>query len=317
MEPSISSQHKNLVGENVNSTTSIVLNESSSSSSSNGILEQEFNANTTVLAMIAFGNATRQNHVQRCVRSARARGQWTGRILIVTDSPQSYASLVEHDPLIHLITPHREDWEDLPFFQEIKAKFKRFKTRLIDYTLADARLQDVGLILYMDVDIVVCKPIAPWLKKKWDEGREQRMITPADMSITYMFETGNGGKAAHSGVILMHTALSNGCLKTWREKMDQSRLTIRRDQNILRMMRKVGGQTTKCRIELWPRRELIFPMPKDFFNRRFKQFVHITNTFHAGQTDVLLQKKFLEDALNLTAEERQDPNSLAIVPERF
>lgn len=273
--------------------------------------------NTTVLAMISFGNATRQNHVQRCIRSARARGQWKGRIVVVTDAPQRYDNLVQNDALVHVLVPRAQDWQDLPPFHDIKIKYKRFKTRLIDYVLADARLNNVKIILYMDVDIVVGKPILPWLQTKWQKSRQERQRSPADMSITYMFATGNGGKAAHSGVILLHTALSNGCMTTWRRKLDARRLTVHRDQQMLRFMRNAGAQKTKCRITLWPKKELIFPLQKDFEQRRFAQFVHITNTFHAGQTNALLQQAFLEDALNLTRQERQNVNSLAIVPEQF
>ena len=278
---------------------------------------EEFNVETTVLAMISFGNATKQNHVQRCLRSARARGEWTGRVVILTDSPQNSATLVAQDPLVHLLTPRREDWEDLPHFNTMKIKFKRFKTLLIDYMLADKRLQDVTHILYMDVDIVVCKPIVPWIRKKWDMGRPARQSAPKNMSFAYMFDTGNGGMAAHSGVILLHTRLSNGCMKTWRERLDAGRLSVTRDQFVIRLMRKAGPTKTGCKIPTWPRKELIFPLPKDFEQQRFEQFVHITNTFHAGQTDAQTQKGFLEEALNLTAEERLNPDSLAIVPEGF
>lgn len=278
---------------------------------------EQFNADTTVIAMISFGNATKQNHVQRCVRSVRARGEWKGRIVIVTDSPQNYAALVAQDPLVHLITPRREDWQDLPKYTVVKLKFKRFKTLLIDYMMADPSLQDVGMILYTDVDIVVCKPIVPWIKRRWEEGRQVRLQSPPELSFAYMYDTGNGGKAAHSGVILLHSKLSNGCLKTWRERMDAGRLKLKRDQFVLRHMRKDGPKVTGCRIPVWPRKELIFPLQKDFEKRRFEQFVHITNTFHAGQTDALIQKAFLEDALDLTETERNDPNSLAIVPEGF
>lgn len=273
----------------------------------------------TVLAMIVFGNATKQNHVQRCIRSARTRGEWKGRIVILTDSKEAYSDLVRDDPLIHLLHPQKEDTlEELPEFRAEKMKFKRFKTLLIDYMSEETALQDVEYTLYLDIDIVVCQPIAPWLRQKWTEGLDKRRAAKAsNVSIMWMFDTGFG-KAAHSGVILLHTRLSRWCLQHWREIMDRQRMKIGRDQKLIRNIRRRGEEVTKCKVSVWPKNEdLLFPMQADFENRRYVQFVHITNTFHAAHTDAQTQQAFLEDALNLTVEERQRPNSLAIVPEGF
>ena len=279
---------------------------------------EEFNEDTTVIAMISFGNATMQNHVQRCLRSVRARGQWNGRVVIITDSPQNYRDLVSKDPLVYLITPPRKDWEEMPSFPSEKLKFKRFKTFLIDYMTADSRLQDAGHILYLDVDVIVGKPVVPWMKNMWTIGYQRRSARKRkDMSFLYMFGTGNGGKTAHSGVMLLHTKLSNGCLMTWRKYLDRLGLTNSRDQYALRMMRKKSSAQTGCAVMTWNKKELIFPLPKDFVKRNFAQFVHITNTYHAGQTDAHTQKEYLEEILNLTDEERQDPSSLAIIPSGF
>lgn len=278
---------------------------------------ENFDENTTVLAMISFGNATKQNHVQRAIRSARARGEWNGRVVVITDASHNYHDLVNEDPLVHLITPRQQDWENTPSYRSEKLKFKRFKTFLIDYITADPKLRDVAHILYLDVDIIVGKPIVSWMKDRWSRGRKRRLRASKDTSSIYMFGTGNGGRTAHSGVILLHTKLSNGCLKKWREKMDRRGMTVSRDQFMLRMMKREGAAKTGCAITTWTKTELVFPLQKDFIERRFAQFVHITNTYHAGQTDARIQKEYLEEALNLTDHERRDPNSLANIPDGF
>ncbi|KAL3909513.1 MAG: hypothetical protein SGILL_008060 [Bacillariaceae sp.] len=287
--------------------------------------------------MISLGNATQQNHVQRCIRSIRTRGEWKGRIVIITDQPQAYAELRADDPLTTCIRPHREDWEDLPPYKDIKLKYKRFKTLLIDYISGFGRyndndsaaaavatmdttfanpFKDVTKILYLDVDIVVCKPLLPWIQWRWKEGFQKRQDLASGLSVVYMFKEGpNTGKVAHGGLILQDIKLSKGCMEEWRRRMDERRSG--RDQALIREMMRNGSKKTGCKIHAWERKELIFPFPEDFKRMRMKQFVHITNTHHAALTDASMQKKFLEEALNLTPDERQDPNSLAIVPAGF
>lgn len=272
-----------------------------------------------VLAMIAFGNATRGTHVQRAIRSARARGEWKGRIAIITDSPEAYAELTKEDPRVHLIAPRREDWEAQPEFGHAKMRIKRFKTLLIDYINEDLRLQDAEFILYLDVDIVVCQPLVPWLHVKWAKGNEKRKGLASDMSTMYMFSEGRGkGMAGHSGLILLHRDLSRGCLLKWRELFDKYRDTAPRDQWLVRKIRRFP-QKMNCMIDAWwPHYEdFLFPEPKHLEQRSLPQFVHITNTFRAKMIHPDLQKAFLEDALMLSEDERRDPKSLAVVPELF
>lgn len=131
-----------------------------------------------------------------------------------------------------------------------------------------------------------------------------------------MFKEGpKAGKVAHAGLILLHVDRSQGCMVKWRRRMDKQ--WMGRDQSLIREMMKDGSKRTKCKILTWKRKELISPHTEDFEAKRFEQFVHITNTFHSKQTDAAIQKAFLEEALNLTDSELQDPNSLANVPIGF
>lgn len=59
--------------------------------------------------------------------------------------------------------------------------------------MADFRLQDVDIILYyMDIDIVVGKPLA-----EMGKGQKTRQEASKDISFAYMFDTGHGGYATH------------------------------------------------------------------------------------------------------------------------
>ena len=183
----------------------------------------EFRQETLTLAMIAFGNATKGNHVHRVIRSARTRGEWNGKIVIITDSKDAFTGLTENDPRVFVLHPRQRDWEGLPNFQHDKMKIKRFKTLLLDYILEDPRLEETEFVLYLDIDIVLCQPLVPWLRQKWEKGTRSRQAAFADgMSSMYMFSEGkNKGLAGHSGVILLHRDLSRGCLLKWRQLFDR------------------------------------------------------------------------------------------------
>lgn len=283
------------------------------------------NEDNMVVALIAFGNATRGIHVQRVIRSARARGEYKGRFVILTDSTdEAYINdLVRDDPLIHVLPPRRQDWEDMAAFKHEKMKIKRFKTLLIEYIDAEPVLDHVQHILYLDVDIIVCQPLLPWLEAKWKQGAHARQhALDENASIMSMFHEGvpkKGTHAAHSGLILLHRTLSHGCVQKWRDYMERYRDKAPRDQWLVRKMRKQQNAGIPCKIPLWwpNAQDFVFPVSRDMEERRFATFVHITNTFRAKRINATLQQAFLEDALKLSPEERRDPKSLAFVPESF
>eukprot|EP00977_Amphora_coffeiformis_P002454 scaffold458_cov150-Amphora_coffeaeformis.AAC.2 len=284
-----------------------------------GVSDYEFLDDKLVLAMISLGNATKGTHVQRAIRSARARGGWKGRIAVITDDEEAYADVVEKDASVYLIRPRREDWQDMPEFTHEKMKIKRFKTLLLEYILNDTRMRDAEFVLYLDIDIILTKPLVPWLQNKWNEGRVARTTVKPNLSTMYMFSESPGkGMAAHSGLILLHKDLSQGCLIKWRELMEIYRDKAPRDQWLIRKMRK-NPDRMQCKIRAWPlnSRDMLFPEPGDLEKRIFPQFVHMTNTYRAKWIDADLQKAYYEDALLLTEGEKNDPTSLAFVPQHF
>lgn len=184
----------------------------------------EFKEEKLVLAMIAFGNATKGTHVQRVIRSARTRGEWHGRIVIITDSKHAYRDVTTEDPLVSVLHPQREDWQELPEFKEDKMKIKRFKTLLLDYIFREPDLIDTEFVFYVDIDIILGQPLVPWLREKWQKGAKNRMAAIRDgMSTMYMFNEAykKGPTAGHSGLILLQKDLSDGCLRKWRELFDR------------------------------------------------------------------------------------------------
>ena len=140
----------------------------------------DFQEEKLVLAMIAFGNATKGTHVQRVIRSARTRGEWYGRIVIITDSKDAYKDVIKEDPLVSVLHPRHEDWQDLPEFKDSKMKIKRFKTLLLDYIFDESELMDAEFVLYLDIDIILCQPLVPWLREKWRKGAKNRKAAISD-----------------------------------------------------------------------------------------------------------------------------------------
>ena len=281
--------------------------------------DYEFREDKLVLTMIALGNATQGTHVHRLIRSARTRGKWTGRIAILTDNTERFRDVTTKDPLVFWLRPRREDWENAPSFNNTKMNMKRFKTFLLDYISKDPRMQDVEFVLYTDIDIVIAKPLVPWLRQKWDKGRENRKQYFPSLSSLYMFSEGKRkGKVAHSGIILLHKDMSQFCLRQWRTLMDEYRDTVARDQSLVRMILR-SPTKMNCKIRTWTlnREDLLFPQPKDLEERYFSQFVHVTNTYRAKWIDPKLQKAYFEDVLQVTEEERRDPRSLATIPDNF
>jgi hypothetical protein len=277
------------------------------------------------IAMIAFANATKTRLVERCIRSIRSRGQWDSWIVIITDNKGRYDTLQQEDDHIIVLYPLQRDWEEIPDaeLKVVKMKYKRFKTLIPEYMDLDRRLVDVERILYLDVDIVVCQPLASWVEEKWTKSYSKRNhLQDHATSYMFMFQPNQGnraGKVAHSGVLLLDRQDSKPCVSYWRELMDGGRSRYARDQTVLRVMMKRGAAQTHCEIIVWKKndKELVFPLEEDFLTRSFSRFVHITNTHHVSQTDASIQQAFLEEALEMTEEERNSNLSLAKTVEIF
>jgi hypothetical protein len=231
--------------------------------------------------------------------------------------------LQQEDDHIIVLYPRRQDWEEIPDaeFKAVKMKYKRFKTLLPEYMDLDRRLVDVERILYLDVDIVVCQPLTSWIEGKWTDSYSKRNHLQHEhenaTSYMFMFQVNpHAGKVAHSGVILLDRRDSKPCLSKWRELMDAGRSRNKRDQELIRRMMRRGAAKTHCEIIRWDREErkdkdLIFPEEEDFLTRNFARFVHITNTHHVSLTNASIQQAFLEEALEMTEEERNSNISLA------
>jgi hypothetical protein len=160
----------------------------------------------TVIALIAMGDAATKTYLaERCISSIRARGEWDGHILLLTDSNQAVEKynrtliLGRDDDKIILrqatpkdLEPHDDDGNPLVYKTQAMI-FKRFKTKLVEYIQMDniigQNLEDKGTqhlntnkiqvvenieyFFYLDIDNVVTQP----LKYLWQSIHDKVMLS--------------------------------------------------------------------------------------------------------------------------------------------
>lgn len=234
-------------------------------------MDYEFRSDEFVLAIIdentyaekPHGDASTTKSVQRLIQSARTHGKWEGPIALITESEQAYASLVEQDPLVHLLDPNNDNKEeafsDLPKFNHDQMKLARHKTLLLDYIIGDPRMKQAQFVLYIDTDFIITQPLVPWLSQKWNQGATNRQLFYANLSSLYMFHkkgpagssnSSSSSRSAHTGLILMHKHLSYGCLQKWASLIPRYRQVAADDEWLIRMIISSPGPM-RCKVRLW------------------------------------------------------------------
>ncbi|KAL3937075.1 MAG: hypothetical protein SGARI_002290 [Bacillariaceae sp.] len=137
--------------------------------------------------------AAKTNLVERFVYSARELGAFSGYIILLTDAPEGRydnifqgANVVDNSSFI-VMRPQAAHYRT--DFKQKDMVFKRFKTYVPEYVAAEPRLQNVQLVYYLDVDIVVTKPMSTFfhgLEQKYQIGHvhEEASITNENSTST-------------------------------------------------------------------------------------------------------------------------------------
>lgn len=282
----------------------------------NAALEEKYRRNAAV-GLVAFGKATQTNMVQRCIRSIRTRGRWTGYIFIITDG--DFNDIVQEDSNVILVRPQKQDDPSLRNVagDRLIMSFKRFKTLVIDYLDRDERLVNIEYVLYMDIDIVVGASLSEFLDSQvsqYDGSKRQDSSNEEESHMLMFPDNERHPKDIHSGVILLHREYSLGCLELWRKLMDEMP-EVTRDQKLIKRIYYRKGKELKdgggCEILKIPNDYLLFPEKSDLKTKQIRTFIHLTNTGRAKRLPPSMQKKYLEYILQLTRKERRNPMSLA------
>jgi len=142
------------------------------------------NANNTVISIISMGKLVETFLVERCIRSIRQRGLFTGTIMVFTDS-EGYKSYQETIPSWDnrtiIIQGKEEDMNPREEINEETGKnhtepqlkkyaqktmvFKRFKTHHSKYIKEYPDLSNsIRFVMYADVDNIIGSPLDPFFE---------------------------------------------------------------------------------------------------------------------------------------------------------
>jgi hypothetical protein len=192
-------------------------------------------ANTTLtdskraILLLSMGpDAAKSVLVERIHLSIRKRGQFLGPVIVLTDSPaERYNNLATVDPNFYVLQPLDQDWnwgliKDMPY--------KRFKTFALEYLQRNDTLDSVELLYYLDIDVVVGRPLRPWFEHvettyvynnnnnirnnnnaQEDYGTASRMV---------FFEGNFRNWPIQGGQFVLQRNSSRACLERWRYHMD-------------------------------------------------------------------------------------------------
>jgi hypothetical protein len=218
------------------------------------------NHNNTIISMISMGRGPDTFLVERCIRSIRKSGGFTGYIMVYT-VPKGWTryhqTLLSWDSKVILMLGRDEDLEPttidgtkIPYRQK-KMAFKRFKTLLIDYLAYDPRVDAdktiIQHILYLDIDNVIANTLDPFFEDYYalllqgmmkedyydashSQQRENNDRSDDDTSnkslqhtppTSFVYVYSDYGKPVwHTGIMMYHRHYAVGCLEAWRRVID-------------------------------------------------------------------------------------------------
>ena len=295
--------------------------------SKTGVASQQQNITpdiTRAIFIISMGQeAAKNNLVERFVYSARTLGEYTGCIVLLTDAPpERYDNLLNDSSIpndnFFVMTPlpahYRTD------FKQKDMVFKRFKTFVLDYVAADARLKHVRLVYYLDVDIVVTKPMVDFFHGLEQSYHIGDVSNEADASTIWMFEGNADRVQVQGGQMILDVHQSAGCLLKWRNLIDKSRKT-RKDQFPLMQMWKdqQKSKLSSCKIVRMAQDGFIsFPSKQEVEDRvseilgksktanasNTASLIHIKNTGSAGnEVNETFHELFVRDILHFQTDQ--------------
>mmetsp|Transcript_26651 Transcript_26651/g.29939 ORF Transcript_26651/g.29939 Transcript_26651/m.29939 type:complete len:462 (+) Transcript_26651:296-1681(+) len=230
--------------------------ESSSSSSSSILSKTTPNANNTVITLVSMGKLVDTYLVERCIRSIRKRGSFTGTILVFTDSIgyQRYQKTIPpwDDRTIILqsrdedLHPRNETSNELKTYKQATMVFKRFKTHHSKYIAEIPALSDsIRYAMYIDVDNIIGNRLdgffddyAGLAAKEYPKAADfHRNFTTSARNNknnnTDESDDGGGGfgfismfrdthlrSKMHGGILFFDLAFERHCIDSWRNEMD-------------------------------------------------------------------------------------------------
>jgi hypothetical protein len=290
--------------------------------------------------IISMGQeAAKSTLVERFVYSARTLGQYQGYIVLLTDAPagrydnilaKSKSADITADSRLVILRPLPQHFRT--DFKHKDMVFKRFKTFVLEYMAMDSRLKNIRLVYYLDIDIVVAKPILDFfhgLEERYAIGTDavnNSTMNATTASTIWMFEGNAKRIQVQGGQMILDIHKSAGCLERWRHLIDKSWKTRKDQFPLMEMWRDQQKHTTKtisakvlpCHIERMAQKGFISFPTREEMNERVSELlngtgqyatshhnvtmVHIRNTGSAG-TDVneTFHEIYVRDVLQFTS----------------
>eukprot|EP00339_Tiarina_fusa_P006884 CAMPEP_0117058942 /NCGR_PEP_ID=MMETSP0472-20121206/40931_1 /TAXON_ID=693140 ORGANISM="Tiarina fusus, Strain LIS" /NCGR_SAMPLE_ID=MMETSP0472 /ASSEMBLY_ACC=CAM_ASM_000603 /LENGTH=276 /DNA_ID=CAMNT_0004776433 /DNA_START=322 /DNA_END=1148 /DNA_ORIENTATION=- len=235
--------------------------------------------------------------VERSLLSIRRRGMFMGPVIVLSDAPAArYHNLAVKDPNFIPMRPLSQDWrrnltEDMPY--------KRFKTYILQYLELDDRLKSVELVYYLDIDVVVGRPM-----KEWFEHVESTFVPESrKYSSSLIFFKGNfPWRPLQGGQFLVQRKFSQVCLERWRHHID-AHPEDPKDQSA-----NNATQPHTCHLVIMPQYPYLQfineTVIKDLVRtQKYPTLMHIKNTEHADWIPDRLQRRFFQKLLMLNSRE--------------
>jgi hypothetical protein len=266
--------------------------------------------------LLSMGQEAAQSTiVERCLLSIRRVGYYLGPVILLTDVPENrYRSLTYSDPNFIVLHPPESDWQwnlrdDMPY--------KRFKTFTLEYLKLDDRLDHVELVYYLDIDVVVGRPLAPWfdhvestyLHVKRDgetNGRSGELYQTKGRMI--FFKGNSKRRPLQGGQFLVQRETSQPCLDRWRYYIDQHPEDPKDQSALTLILQEQNNATTPCSLSIMPQTPYLRfldanGMQEMISTKAYPTLMHIKNTEHADWIPNRIQKRFFQQVLDLSEEE--------------
>lgn len=222
-------------------------------------------SNNTVICLVAMDNARKTYLTERCVRSIRSRGNFTGYILVFTDVKgfAHYGYTLSWDAKVIVIQgraedlkPRRvEDGKPIEYTKHTMV-FRRFKTLPFKYIDADPRFPPtISYVLYLDVDNVVSNPLGIFFQDYYEKIRNDLLQIGMTKSlsnhsyISFWVDPVEERDHLQGGQFMVERTHGQGCLDAWKHQMDT--VPSDRDQPLLMNVAKNVNQYG-CIVSLLP-----------------------------------------------------------------
>eukprot|EP00597_Dinobryon_sp_UTEXLB2267_P007332 CAMPEP_0170088938 /NCGR_PEP_ID=MMETSP0019_2-20121128/23112_1 /TAXON_ID=98059 /ORGANISM="Dinobryon sp., Strain UTEXLB2267" /LENGTH=298 /DNA_ID=CAMNT_0010307481 /DNA_START=162 /DNA_END=1054 /DNA_ORIENTATION=+ len=229
------------------------------------------------IVFIAMGAMAADPMVDFSIASVRKLGKWKGEIYVVTDSPNCFSpsSSAEGDLRVTVIS--------VPPAKNI-IEIKALKPIILEYLP-----EHVAGVLYMDVDILVTRPLQLFLGDlqhaaalMWRRHRELPDFGAFLDAKGHYVGFCSGCEKWHTGVVWMHRDASNSfCMSQWRHILLSGKYST--DQQSLDEAERLG----RCPQSLsFPSRHLLFA--KDYIGMLLtsgQTFIHLTAAGRLADTD--------------------------------